>query len=215
MFIWEILSWASRASSPSHINRTKLLRRNKAWFRSARLTGLAQFIKDPKWCFMFHRKIVVHHPLSNQHILMIWRECHLLALITRNYMRGEKTKAMKQLWGVQSTTPVQSPGKLQMTLDHAPNAHLLRTCQTWQRVNVSVKAVAICFVQFALETLNNTPVEINVKDSLLLHLLELIGIPDIRKPTGTLLEAKSAKKELDAFDKIFKLGMLLTPFLTC
>ena len=68
--------------------------------------------------------------------------------------------------------------------------------------------MAICFVQFALERLNNTPVEINVKDSLLLHLLELIGIPDIRKLTGTLLEAKSAKKEFDAFDEIFKLGLL-------
>ena len=68
--------------------------------------------------------------------------------------------------------------------------------------------MAICFVQFALERLHNTPVEINVKDSLLPHLLELIGISDIRKPTGTLLEAKGAKKELDAFDKIFKLGML-------
>ena len=68
--------------------------------------------------------------------------------------------------------------------------------------------MAICFVQFALERLHNTPVEINVKDSLLLHLLGLIGISDIRKPTGTLLEAKSAKEELDAFDEIFELGML-------
>ena len=46
-------------------------------------------------------------------------------------MRGEKTQAMKQLWGVQGsrlTTPIQSPDKLQMSLDHAPNAHHLRTC---------------------------------------------------------------------------------------
>ena len=68
--------------------------------------------------------------------------------------------------------------------------------------------MAICFVQFALERLNNTPVEINVKASLLLHLLGLIGISDIRKLTRTLLEAKSAKKDLDVFDEIFKLGML-------
>lgn len=47
----------------------------------------------------------------------------------------------------------------------------------------------------------------DVKD-LLLHLLELISISDIRKPTGTLLEAKSAKKELDAFDEIFEFGVL-------
>lgn len=207
----KILSWTSHASSPSHINTTKILQGNKTWFRPAPLTALAHLIKDPKCCFTFYRRIMVHHPLSNQHILIIWWDCHFLALITINYMRGKKTKVMKQLWGVQGsrlTTLIQSPDKLQMSWDHAPNAHHLRTCQKERRAYVSVKSVAICFVQFVLERLNNTPVEINVKDSLLLHLPELIGISDIRKPTGTLLEAKSAKKEFDAFDKIFQLGML-------